>query len=743
MKKPEVIKLINRARNENRLFLSESESKTLLSYFGIPVVKEIIVKSVGEAVEQVKTSEFPVVLKGVGTNLIHKTERGLVKLNLCSVAAVRRAYREIRKSAGKDWEGCLIQPQVEGKREFVAGLFRDDQFGPVVMFGLGGIFTEAIGDVAFRIAPLSEIQADDLINEITARKLLGDFRGEAAADKAQLIRILTGMSRLGMEYPEIKEVDVNPLIVMSDGRIQAVDAVIVLQNKNTDSSGVMPADNINTKKITEDTRAALDAITHAQSVAVIGAKSVPRGFPGMFGCMHNFGFQGKLYPVNPKYEEISGHKAYPNLASLPEKVDLVIISVPAPFVADALKDCVASGNRNVHIFTSGFKETGEEEGIKRQEIIEKIAREGGLRVVGPNCMGFYVPARRMLTWTVAYKESGPVSFISQSGGNAQDFTNYASHRYGIYFNKTFSYGNALTLDSTDFLDYLAHDDETMIIAMYLEGVKDGRLLLNLVTEINRQKPVIIYKGGLTEAGARAVSSHTGSMAGGQKIWQAFFKQSGAISVDSLEEMADMTLAVHYLGKTAGRRTVVIGMGGGIGVSVADNCARAGLELPQLSKETMKKLRSYIPLAGTSIRNPVDAMNALRDLDIMNNILELLATSGEIDNFIFSVPLDWLFEVEEGGTYIEKIAVFLAEKYPKFSLGKPLVVAWRQYQPDPEIRASVAILEKILLTAGIPVYEGLPRAVTAIAKLAEYCEFQQKTTFQEMPMTDCLRERKNQ
>ena len=721
----EAIELINLARKDGRQSLTEAESKRLLSLYGIPVVKETIVTEEEEAVIQSGATGFPVVLKGLGAKLIHKTERGLVKINLRSAEEVRRAYREIKESAGEDWEGCLIQPLIEGKREFVAGLFRDAQFGPCVMFGLGGIFTEAIGDITFRIAPLSEIQAHAMMHEINARKLLGDFRGETAANKDQLLRVLMGLSRLGMEHRSIKEVDINPLIVTPDGQVKAVDALVVLDDQNTaridhDASD----DEIKTK--TMEIRAALDVMTHAKSIAVVGAARARRGgFPGMFGCLRNFGYPGRLYPINPKVEEISGIKTYPNLISLPERVDLVIISVPAPFVPDALRDCVASGNKNIHIFSSGFKESGEEEGIHLQKEIEKIAREGGLRVVGPNCMGFYVPASRMLTWTAASKESGPISLISQSGGNAQEITNYTSNRYGIYFSKSISYGNALTLDSTDFLDYLAHDDETRIINMYLEGVKDGRHLLDLVTETNRHKPVIIYKGGLTESGARAVSSHTGSLAGGEKIWKAFFRQSGAVPVDSLEEMADVTLAFHHLEKTPGKKTTVLGFGGGIGVAVADSCARSGLELPELSSETIKKLRQFIPPAGTMIRNPIDAVIAFIDLNLFGKVLNILTTSGEIDNFIISVPLDWLFGKEKGGTHIEKIASYLAQEGRKHTQGKPLVVVWRQYEPAPEIRKWVAVMEKILLPAGIPVYDGLPRAVVALSKLAEYSAFQKE------------------
>ncbi|MBW2562195.1 MAG: acetate--CoA ligase family protein, partial [Deltaproteobacteria bacterium] len=603
----------------------------------------------------------------------------------------------------------------------VAGLFRDPQFGPTVMFGLGGVFTEALGDAAFRIAPLSEPQADALLDEIKSNRLLGDFRGEKVSDRAQLRRVLLGLSRLGMEHPEIREVDINPLIVMPDGQVKAVDALVVFEENGAVDSGNSEEE---VEKRAQEIRKAIDVAVNAKSVAVVGAAR-PRadGFPGMFGCMRNFGYAGRLYPVNPKLSDINGIKAYSNLTALPEPVDLVIVGVPARFVPDVLRECVATGNKTVHVFTSGFKETGEEEGIRLQEEIEKIALEGGLRVVGPNCMGFYVPKTRLLTWTAASKESGPVALISQSGGNAQDFTNYTTSHTGIQFSKVFSYGNALTLDSTDFLDYLSHDHETKIITMYLEGVKDGRRFLKLVTEINRQKPIIIYKGGLSEPGTLAVSSHTGVLAGGEKIWQAFFRQTGAVLVESLEEMADVTLAFHHLGKTQGRKTTVLGFGGGSGVSVADNCAKTGLELPAFSPALINELRKLIPPAGAMIRNPIDAMVTFHDHDLMGKALQLLAETDEIDNIIVSMPFDWLFGKEKGGGYIEKVALYLAGEGRKRAGGKPMVVVWRQYEPQQEIRRWAPVIENILLPAGIPVYEGVPRAVNALAKLTAYCSFQ--------------------
>ncbi len=712
--------IIRRVRAEGRRSLTEMESKKLIASYGVPVARDRMAASEREAVLQAQKTGYPVVVKGHGAKLQHKTERGLVKANLKSAKEVREAFRAIRASAGADGEGCIVSPQIAGSREWVAGLIRDVQFGPVVMFGLGGIFTEALADTAFRIAPLDRREAKRMIGEISSRKLLGNFRGAAPVNADQLADVLLGLSRLGLERPDIREVDVNPLITTPKGNVVAVDALVILDEK----PAALPTREKGKRKRQAEIRAALDVMANAQSVAVVGAtRPDASGFAGMFGCMRNFGYPGRLYPVNPRLQDIDGIKAYPNLSSLPEVADLVILSIPAPRVADVLKECAATGHKNIHIFSSGFKETGEEEGIRLQKEIEAVATAGGLRVIGPNCMGFYVPKNRMLTWEDASTKVGPVSLISQSGGNAQDFSNYLTDVYGIGFAKSISYGNALTLDSTDFLDYLARDGETGIITMYIEGVKDGRLLLEQVKKINRRKPVIIYKSGLTESGARAVSSHTGSLAGGEKIWKAFFRQTGAVRVESLEEMADVAQAFHRLGKVRGKRVAVLGFGGGNGVSVADDCAKAGLELPVLSQNLIRKLRKRIPPAGSMIRNPIDAAIAFVHLPLMGEVIDVVAKSGEMDNFIVSVPLDWLYNQAPDGTYIETLARYLATEAGKCAGGKPMLVAWRQYEASPKIRRWIPVFKDILMKAGIPVYEGLPKAVRALSNLSEYYEFQ--------------------
>lgn len=682
------------------------------------MVDEEIVQSADDAVTCAQAFGFPIVLKGLGATLSHKTELNIVRLGLANENEVRTAFDQVQDACGSAWEGCLIQPMISGSREFVAGLIQDPQFGPTIMFGLGGIFTEAFEDVVFRIAPITSTQALDMVEELKSRKLLGAFRGEAAVNKEQLAQALVGLSKLGVEHSDIKEVDINPLIVSSDGTVTAVDGLVVLTGKEETPAALPETRDI--QKLNTD----IHAMMYPESIAVIGVPRTPLGsYPGIYRCMRDFGYKGRLYPINPGADEIDGAKAYPNLKALPEKVDLVILSIGSDYVCSALEECIETGNRNVHIFTSGFAETGEEEGILLQEKIKSIAEKGNLNIVGPNCMGIHVPKVRTLTWKNAATESGPVSMVSQSGGNAQDF-GHIVNRLGLYFSKIISYGNAVNMDSTDFLEYLEQDEETQTISLYIEGVKDGRRLLDQVTRINSKKPIVIMKGGMTESGARTVASHTGSLAGGQKIWDGFFKQTGAVRADSLEEMGEAVCTMNLLPEVKGKGVVILGTGGGIGVAAADSCARAGLEMPELTPEVMEKLREYIPPAGNMIKNPIDAHIVIMKLELMGPTLKLLSNEPDLDMFILSFHLDWIYGLHQGG-HIDAIVDYLTNDVQKYLNGKPLAVAWRQYQPIKEIQEARARMEKGLQAAGIPYYEGLDRALNALSKAADYYEFQNK------------------
>lgn len=480
-----------------------------------------------------------------------------------------------------------------------------------------------------------------------------------------------------------------------------------------------------------------------KTVAVAGASREPIFWGDFVANLQRIGFPGRIYPINPKAAdgEIHGLKAYPNLVSVPESIDLVIVSVPSHAVLSVLEDCIAANAKNVHIFTAGFKETGDKKGIELEEMIQEVAKRGGLRIVGPNCMGLHIPAAKLTTWETI-GEAGPVAFLSQSGGHAGQFARDGA-AFGIGFSKVISYGNAAGLDSIDFLEYLANDPETRLICMYLEGVRDGGKLTALVREINKTKPVIVWKGGLTDSGARAVASHTGSLGGEREVWEAFYKQTGAVRVDGLEELLNVTMTFLYLRLPRSGRVALIGAGGGNTVAGADVCAREGLELPALSEKTQKELGSFIPAEGTMTRNPLDIGVVLMDINILLRSLEPIAADPVIDSIIFALPIGFILLSGAGGGVtsqdqqsltdaiiqaMEKQSRVVIDNLIKFDhesvYGKPLIVVL-QPAMGLTVPGQRARIQQEFLKEGIPAYFSLEWASRAVGKFLQYHEFRRK------------------
>lgn len=474
---------------------------------------------------------------------------------------------------------------------------------------------------------------------------------------------------------------------------------------------------------------ALEVAFHPKVVAVVGVSSeARRGAPwGPGGAMfvrsyEQLGFTGKIYLVNPRATEILGHPTYPTVSAIPEPIDLVLIAVPAQALPAVLEDCIAANAKNIHVFTAGFEETGEPEAIELGKRVREIAQRGGLRLIGPNCMGLYVPKAGIGPFDDLPKRSGPVAFVSQSGGHCNWFTHYGPN-YGIYFSKVISFGNAYVLDSTDFLEYLATDSETRIICLYLEGVKDGQKLRRQVREINRSKPVIIWKAGLTAPGSRAVASHTASLAGQEAIWRGFFAQTGAVPVYSLEEMAEMTMTFLCVKPPRGKRVAVLGLGGGTSVSAADVCGREGLEVPVLGQNTQAELKKFISLAGASIRNPLDTGLVFRDASLMIRELELVAADPVIDMLIVMPHLDMARHV--GAEQVDRLVGHLCDFAINNAYGKPVVVVFHSFANDPweaELRAKMRVE---LPEKGVAVYSSLTGASRTLARFYEYHRIQRE------------------
>lgn len=477
----------------------------------------------------------------------------------------------------------------------------------------------------------------------------------------------------------------------------------------------------------------LDTMFFPKSVAVVGASPNPKGFSGTSFLLRlrDLKFSGKIYPVHPKATEILGYKTYPKLSSIPEQVDLAIVAISAPGVPQILEDCITAGVKNVHIFSSGFSETGEEKGRALEQQIIDIIRRGKLNVVGPNCMGLYVPASGLTAWGYKPKGTGPVAFLSQSGGHGEILTAYAQS-LGVYFSKLISFGNACGLQVSDFLDYLHQDQDTEIITMYLEGISDGNNFLQQVKEINRTKPVIIWKSGMTESGSRAIASHTGSLAGENRIWDAFFTQTGAVRANSLEEIIDVVMAFQHLKPVNGRKTLLFGFGGGNSVAYADICGRQGLEIPPLSEKTRNELNKFIYLAGNSTRNPLDLWDVQWDVRPFKQVIEKTMADPGIDLAIVDrLVVDFADEVFGGENHEEmekkflEINDFLIRFARKNPYHKQLIVTTNMTGNDLYTAGLAEQLRRKFVCEGVPAYRSLESAAKAMVRFIKYHEFQSK------------------
>ncbi len=473
-------------------------------------------------------------------------------------------------------------------------------------------------------------------------------------------------------------------------------------------------------------RHVLDKIFNPRSVAVVGASPDPNkaGYHFFKGLV-DLQFDGAVYPINLDGGDVLGFKGYRSLRDVSASIDYVIVAIPAYKVPKIIEDCVAKGVKTVHVFTSGFSETGKADRIELEAQIAETAMAGHVRVIGPNCMGIYHPKIGLSNFGIfRSKERGSVGFVSQSGGNTGDFGRMGLVR-GLRFSKLVSYGNASDLDSTDFMEYFAWDPETKIICAYIEGVKDGRRFAKVLKEAAMAKPVIILKGGLTKAGTRAVSSHTGVLAGSDAMWAALFNQTGAIQVQSLREMIDLALAFSYKSRPKGRRVGIVGIGGGASVAAADFCEKAGLIVPRFMEETIAGLEKITPVAGTSVKNPVDSPVGRRvAVPEYEETLRLVASDPQVDLLIVHLTIDWRIQTPEDRKNLHDLTEVLIKN--KKSLGKPVAVVLRSCQ---SLHSWQVFLEEEnrCSEGGIPVYLTLEDAANAVSKLIQYYVFREKVT----------------
>jgi acyl-CoA synthetase (NDP forming) len=591
--------------------LTEYEAKSFLKTYGIPVTSERLAATEREAVEAATQFGFPVVLKGVGNSLLHKTELGLVHLDLADSTAVAAAAKAIAQTAGDALEGFLVQPQVDGKREFVAGLFRDNLFGPVVLFGLGGVYTEALADISLRLAPLTEADAEDMLAEIKSSVLLGAFRGESPVNRKKMIDVLMGLSKIGENCPEITEIDINPLIIEPTGEPVAVDALIVKNTRPNDPIATLPPVDPEI----------VGGLFHPKSIAFIGAS----GQLGKWGytLLTNTiggGYTGDIYLVNPKGGTIAGRTVYPSIADIPGRVDLAVVTVPAAAVPNLIPQFKAKGINRMLLIASGFSEIGEDGRAIEQQLIRQ-ARAAGIYIIGPNTMGIINPhVDFYCTGTHVRPQAGSTSVLAQSGNMGNQLLAFAEmQRIGI---RGFcGSGNEAMITIEDYLDAFEVDPLTKTVMLYIESVKNGRRFFDSARRLGKQKPIILLKGGQTRAGRKAAASHTGAMTSDNRVFNALCRQAGIVKVDKPMDLLDLSAAFSSLPLPRGNRVAIMTLGGGWGVVTADLCEAYGLDVVSLSDAIIQKIDRILP-PYWSRSNPIDLVGE-NDMSIPITVLEEL------------------------------------------------------------------------------------------------------------------------
>jgi len=463
----------------------------------------------------------------------------------------------------------------------------------------------------------------------------------------------------------------------------------------------------------------LDEVFSPRGVAVVGVSgsAVMSFASSVVMSLKAAGFPN-IYPVNPKYNEVLGLKCYPNLQSIAGPVDHVVVNIPAEASLALMDDCAAKGVRSVHFFTAGFSESGIEAGAVLEKALLDKARQGGFRIIGPNCVGLFVPKSRLVNGGGVPLEPGPVGLLSQSGGHAQLIPVSGALR-GLKFSKIVSYGNALDVDECELLDYFAQDPETDLIGAYIEGVRDSASFRRSLSEAAARKPVVIYKGGTTEAGLRAAHGHTASMTSSAALFSALCRQAGAILADDGDELIDVLVALRFTRPLPeGMGTAIIGAGGGPSVLASDEMEKAGLIVPGLPQETRDELGSRLPVAGSIFINPIDTPN-LTSPDAVLTAMEILGARPDIHILVYHLgfhPIgSWGIGRFSSPDYLKALTGALRQAME--ITGKPVVLALK---PGQDIRQMEEFLkvQEAMVAAGLPVFPSMSRLARAMVKVVE-------------------------
>lgn len=684
-------------KSQNKV-VTEDLAKQILTEYGLRVPPYVIVNDARQAAKESRVIGFPQVAKIVSPKILHKTDVKGVKTGLSSEEEVVDAFNDMFGRLAPEFEirGVLLEKMVPSGIELIVGLQNDPQFGPVIMCGLGGVYTELFRDVSFRVLPISKQDALGMLEDLKGKQILKGFRGSQPVNLEMLAEALARIGNLGMDAaPYFDSVDFNPMTVYPKDYF-IVDAKILLKDKPE-------IDVVSTAQPNSDY---MDVFFNAKSIALIGA-SPDSGKIGnsVLESLSRHEYKGKIFPINAKgYPEIMGLKAYRSLDEVNEPIDLVVVTVDLKFVPALLKTCGDKGIHNMVIISGGGKELGGERAEIEQEV-KDLSHKLGIRIIGPNCIGIFNGANRLDCAFQGHArmvrpKNGNVSFLSQSGTVGIAFME-TSDSFGT--SKMISYGNRSDVDEADMIWYLAQDPMTHVIGLYVEGLGDGRKFINTAKRVisEHRKPVVVFKNGRTSRGAVQAASHTGSLGGSYAVVRGAFEQAGVISVDSYEELTGSLKALNWQPVPSGNRVAMVTNGAGPIIAAIDRFEDLGLRLSGLSDKTLSTFKQHYPSTYV-LGNPLDVTGSATAEDYR------FAIQAFIDDDNVDIIMPWFVFQDDP---LEEEIVDVLHEFQKMKR-KPILVG---AMGGPFTRKISAEIEN----RNIPVYDSVTTWSTAAGSLAKW------------------------
>jgi 3-hydroxypropionyl-CoA synthetase (ADP-forming) len=706
MANEEVQKIFNDVFSTNEKVITEELAKKILTEYGVKVPKYALVKSVDEAEKKAREVGFPLVAKIVSPQILHKTDVNGVKVGLNSEAAVKETFNDMHGRLSKQYnvKGVLLEKMAAPGAELIVGLQNDPQFGPIIMVGIGGIYTEVFKDVTFRVLPITKEDAVSMMEDLKGKQILKGFRGAPPVSMDALANALVSIGNLGTDMaPYYESIDFNPVIFYEKDYV-VVDAKILLRD-NPDLQVISK---------TQPDSEFMDLFFNAKSVALIGA-SPEAGKIGnsVLESLVKHEYKGKVYPVNAKgYPEIMGIKAYKSLEDIPDKVDIAVVTVDLKFVPDLLKAASKKGIHNFVVISGGGKELGGERAAIEAQVKE-LSKQLRIRIIGPNCIGMFNGANRLDCAFQGHArmirpKNGDVAFLSQSGTVGIAFME-SSDSFGM--SKMISYGNRSDVDEADMIWYLSEDPQTKVIGLYVEGLGDGRKFMNTAKRVikERSKPIVVFKNGRSARGAKQAVSHTGSLGGSYGVVKGAFDQAGIISVDNYEELTAALKALTWQPVPSGGRVAMVTNGAGPIIAAIDNFERLGLQVADLSDQSKKSLKDHYPPTYV-IGNPCDITGSANADDYR------FAIQTFIDDPSVDIVMPWfVFQddpLEE--TIVDVLASFQKQRK------KPILVG---AMGGPFTKKISQRIEDV----NVPVYHSVAEWVTAAGALAKWSRVKGRAT----------------